>query len=174
MRVVIFELLFAPTVGVADELRSGVEADRRNACFGERKMVGAVEASLFGSRVERDREVVFLRDLFDRFAERGAFRAEQRDVGRLSQHVHRIEVDVGDGVAKGNERIARVIFRAEQSLLFRRRRDEEDRTFGPDGQRSAGFGDGQDAGDAGRVIDRAVVNVIAGLIGANPQVIPGG
>jgi len=45
--VVVLKLLFAPFVVVADELRARIEADGRDARFGEREMIGAVEGALF-------------------------------------------------------------------------------------------------------------------------------
>src|SRR5262245_51817233 len=49
--IVVLKLLFAPFIGMADELRAWIEADGRDARLGEREMVGAVEGALLRSGV---------------------------------------------------------------------------------------------------------------------------
>src|SRR5262249_1245780 len=126
MLVVVLKLLFTPFFGMADEFSAWVQADGRDACFGEREVIGAVKRALLRSGVWRYRQVVLFCDFFDEFAQRRTVGAERRDVSRHAQRVHRIEVDVGNRLLKWNERMARVIFRAQQPLLFGRGGDEKD------------------------------------------------
>ena len=56
-------------------------------------------------------------------------RAQRCDVGRHAQHVHRIEIDIGNGFGERHEWVAGVKFRAQQALLFRRGGDKKHRAF---------------------------------------------
>ena len=142
------------------EVVAVAEADRRHSDLGEGEMVGAIEMARFGMRVGAVIAALLLafRDQHVEQAELGV--AGDGEV--LRRAVDRAAVGVDDARCLGDreERVLGIIFGAEQALLLGGDGEEDDRAVGPrlvrEGARLL-----DQLGDAGRVVERAVIDGVA-------------
>ena len=82
-----------------------------------------------------------------------------------------LEVDIGEGAGDGEERMLRVVPRAQVTELLAEQRDEHDGALGPGGEGRESVGNLDHRGGAAGVVVGAVIDVIAITGAANTQVI---
>ena len=158
--VVVLAFRFAGGLAAFDEVITRTERQRRHAALGEREVIGAEEVAGFRMLVGHVAHAGGLA-LGDQCIEKVRLRAARgREIARDTARAERIHVDHGDRLAERIERLGRVELRTEQALLFRRHREEHDRAIGLRALRERAP-DLDQGGDAGRVVDRAVVDRVA-------------
>ena len=90
--------------------------------------------------------------------------ADDDEIRRAAVRVHRVDVDVGDGLIGRIERVLRVVLRSEQPLFFGGHEHKQNRAPRRFGQRSECTRDGKDLSDPCSVVASAIVDSIAARI----------
>src|SRR6185503_6950063 len=115
---VFLALLDAVIRGLAGELDARVRIERRHALLGELEMVRPVIETLLRLGVRAYDTTLRREHARYHVIERRVTKADDAEVMRLSPLVHAIDVDVGDRLRERIQRVARVVLRAHESLLF--------------------------------------------------------
>ena len=150
------------------------EADRRDADLGEREMVGTVEMAGLGMRIGAVVAALLLA-FRDEIVEQAELRvAGDGEVLRRAPDLAAVGVDHAYGFARREQRVLGIIFGAEQALFLGRNGEEDDRAIGPwlarEGARLL-----EKLGDAGRIVERAIIDRVAALVGlADAEMVPVG
>ena len=131
-------------------------------------MVGADENPLLGHRIGRDRQPHRADRLANDRPEGRAVRAEHHHILELVGQDRHVEIDFGDDRRQRHGRMVGEIVGADQPLFLRRHRQEHDGALGR-GRRLEALGLLDQAGDADRIVERAIVDpvAIAALIDAD-------
>src|SRR5271166_3670789 len=161
VRNVVFRLLRSPFAIVPAILVALVDGKRRNAGARKAEVVGAIVMSGFGTSVGNDLETELMRRALDRRIERGALGARDVHLFRNAERWNVVKVERQRDVPRRQRRMLAEILRAEQPLLFRSDRGEVNTPLRRLLRRGVSARDLQQDGDAGGVVLRAVVDVVA-------------
>ena len=132
-----------------------------NPLLHEAVLVGPDEVGLLGRGIRADGQAERRRRRADVLLEAAVLGAERDHVVRRPPARQKVAVDVGDDRGDRHRGMVSEVVRAEQALLLGRDSQEEDRARRPPRERREGPGDLDEAGDSGRVVDRAVVDVVS-------------
>ena len=136
----------------------GVE--RRHAVLGEAEVVGAEEEALLDAVLFNQGAALGLGDRAQHVVELAVAQADDHEVLGRTDHGHRVQVHHRHRVLERDHRVGGVILRTQQARLFQRHQQEHHRTRRLRVLHGEGLGDLQHAGDAGGVVDGAVVDVV--------------
>src|SRR6188768_4050118 len=156
-----YDLLLAPVLGAADEIRAGLQIQSWHANFCKVELIRAVERTPIRKLVPLDRATEGGGDVRDDCVERGFASADLRDVSGAPPNIAAIVVQIGGNFSGGERQVFGEILRAEQARFFRAWEEHEDRAAGRGGQRLQRLHDRQYLGHAGAVVERAVVDRVA-------------
>src|ERR1051326_8153426 len=114
-RVVVLELLLSPVFGMPDVFAAFFQTNRRYAHFRKRKMIRAIERTLFRTWVGRNLQTAFARDIGNDVLQSRSLGSQWHKVARGAEDVHRVKVDVSRGLVQRHSRMKRVPLRADRS-----------------------------------------------------------
>src|SRR5207237_1046671 len=164
--------LLAPTRGLADDVLSRIDGERGNADLAEREVIRTIVVTLLRFLIGNDADAHLLRDALRNWIERRALDSVHLHVANAADFRNRIEVEIERDASGRNARILSVVRGAEESLFFGGDGGEDDRAFRTRVRVRPHARHLHEETAAGAVVDRAVVDRVAGGVGfADAEVI---
>ena len=149
--------------------------DHGNPLLGQIEMVGTVIIALFHVRVRSQHPPLGYRRPLKIGIHFRQAKPGNNDIPGHANQIEAVHVEPGNGFVERKEGIFTVVFRPQQALLLGGRGQENHGPFGRCLQRAKGLGQFQKRRDAGGIVERAVIDIVAAVIGLTyPQVIPVG